>query len=49
MTKYDFSVGIEELSIYDYNMDFVLEPGQVKLMIGSNSRDIHFEKIVTIG
>ncbi|QUI22128.1 glycoside hydrolase family 3 C-terminal domain-containing protein [Vallitalea pronyensis] len=42
------SVGIEELSIYNYDMDFVLEPGQVKLMVGCNSDCMYHEEIVTI-
>lgn len=47
-TEVTLSVGIEELSIYDYNMDFTLEPGNVKLMVGSSSEDIHYETVVTI-
>lgn len=46
--KVKLSVGIEELSIYDYNMDFVLEPGNVKLMIGSSSDNIIYDKVVKI-
>ena len=43
------SAGLDELSIYDYNMDFILEEGNIKLMIGSSSDDILFEKTVVIG
>lgn len=46
--KVELSVGLEELCVYDYNMDFVLEPGHVKLMVGSSSELIHFEEIVEI-
>lgn len=42
------SVGLEELSIYNYNMDFVLEHGRVKLMIGDSSDNIIYEIVVVI-
>lgn len=42
------SVGLEELSIYDYTMDFTLEAGNVKLMVGSSSEAIHYETVVEI-
>ncbi|SHH84412.1 glycoside hydrolase family 3 N-terminal domain-containing protein [Clostridium grantii] len=44
----NLSVGLEELSIYDYNMDFVLEPGNVRIMIGSSSDNIVYSHIVRI-
>lgn len=42
------SVGLDELSIFNYDMDFVLEPGNVKIMIGNSSDNIIYEKVVTI-
>jgi len=35
-----FSIPREELKLYNRNMDFVLEPGEFKVMIGSSSADI---------
>ncbi len=42
------SVGYDELGIFNYNLDYVVEPGNVKLMIGNSSDNTIFEKIVII-
>ncbi|EGB92389.1 MAG: glycoside hydrolase family 3 N-terminal domain-containing protein [Clostridium sp.] len=42
------SVGDEELRIYDYDMNFVLEKGHVRLMLGKSSADILYDTIVEI-
>lgn len=35
-----FTIGIEDLKFYDSNLDFIAEPGDFKLFIGGNSRDV---------
>jgi len=36
-----FHLGINQLGFFDANMEFVIEPGTVEVMIGSSSEDIH--------
>ena len=34
-----FEITPEHLSFYDINMDYVVEPGEFKIMVGNSSRD----------
>ena len=36
----NFTITPELLKFYDYNLDYVLEPGDFEVMIGPNSRDV---------
>lgn len=47
--KVSLSVNGEELGVYDYSMNYVIEPGNIKLMIGDSCENIIYETIVTIG
>ena len=42
-----FTITPDLLKFYDYNMNFVLEPGDFDIMIGPNSRDVK-KKTVTV-
>lgn len=42
--KVAFTLGEKELGLYNKNMQFVVEPGDFKVMIGSSSDDIKLEK-----
>lgn len=51
-----FTLSANQLGFYDRNMDFVLEPGKINLMIGSSSADIRLNgeleligKVVDVG
>jgi beta-glucosidase len=35
-----FTIGIDDLKFYNSNLDFIAEPGDFKLFIGGNSRDV---------
>lgn len=35
-----FTIGIEDLKFYNYDLDFVAEPGDFKVFTGGNSRDV---------
>jgi len=36
-----FDLAVNQLGFYDHNLDFVVEPGNVDVMVGSSSQDIH--------
>jgi beta-glucosidase len=36
-----FHLPVDQLAFYDQNLDLMLEPGDIKVMIGSSSEDIH--------
>ena len=36
----------DELSFYDRNMKYVVEPGEFEIMVGNSSRDVDLEKVV---
>ena len=35
-----FAVAVNQLGLYNRNLDFVLEPGTIRVLIGSSSADI---------
>ena len=35
-----FKITTEDLKFYNYNLDYVLEPGEFQIMVGGNSRDV---------
>ncbi len=43
-----FYLGKEELGVWDYEMNYVVEPGNVRIMIGPDSDRIHEEMLLTI-
>lgn len=43
-----FTISLEELKLFDRSMNFVLEPGDFKVMIGSCSEDIRLDGIFKI-
>ena len=36
-----FDLAVNQLGFYDHEMNFVIEPGQVDIMVGNSSQDIH--------
>jgi len=36
----------DELSFYDVNMKYVVEPGEFEIMVGNSSRDVDLQKVV---
>ena len=43
-----FTITPDLLKFYDYNLDYVLEPGSFDIMIGPNSRDVKKKTIVKL-
>jgi beta-glucosidase len=43
-----FTLAANQLGLYDRQMKYVLEPGAIKLMVGSSSADIHLDDTVQI-
>lgn len=41
----EFNIGTEALKFYNYDLDYVWEPGDFEIMIGGNSRDVQVKKI----
>jgi beta-glucosidase len=41
-----FSLGFDELAIWDINMNFAVEPGSVKLMVGGSSHTVLEKKLI---
>ncbi len=41
-----FIIGFEELAFYDINMDYVVEPGDFKLFVGTSSVDVDLQTTV---
>ena len=40
-----FHITADKLKFYNYNLDYVLEPGEFDIMIGANSRDVKSARI----
>ena len=38
--RVEFTLGPKELGFYDRAMNFVVEPGEFKVMVGANSEDV---------
>ena len=43
-----FLLDSSQLGYYDRQMRFVVDPGEVEVMVGSSSRDIHLRKTVVL-
>jgi beta-glucosidase len=43
-----FEINPDMLSLWDINMDYVVEPGLFSIMIGASSADIRLKKILTV-
>ncbi len=46
--KVNFVLNQDDLSLYNQNMDFVLEPGVFEIMVGSSSEDIRLKQNIKI-
>lgn len=44
----EFSIPINELGLWDKNMNYVVEPGEFEIMVGSSSEDIRLKKTISI-
>ncbi len=44
----NFSIPIDELGLWDQDMNYIVEPGEFEIMIGSSSEDIRLRKTITI-
>jgi len=44
-TTVKFDITPAELSFYNVNMNYVVEPGDFELMIGNSSRDVDLKKL----
>lgn len=44
----NFSVAINELGLWDKDMNYIIESGEFDIMVGSSSDDIRLRKIITI-
>lgn len=44
----DFSIPIDELGLWDKDMNYVIEPGAFEIMVGSSSEDIRLKQRITI-
>ena len=44
----NFSIPIDELGLWDQDMNYIVEPGEFEIMIGSTSEDIRLRKTITI-
>ena len=47
--RVEFTLGPKELGFYDRTMNFVVEPGEFKVMVGSNSEDLIEAKFEVTG
>lgn len=41
--RVSFELGINQLGFYNRNMKYIVEPGEIKIMLGSSSEDIRLE------
>jgi len=44
----NFSIPIKEFGLWDKDMNYIVEPGEFEIMIGSSSSDIRLRKHITI-
>ena len=44
----EFEIPCSELGFWDKNMNYVVEPGEFEIMVGSSSEDFILNKIITI-
>ena len=46
----EFTIKSAQMGFYDINMDYVLEPGTIEVMVGAASNDIRFrDNIILTG
>ena len=41
--RVSFELGINQLGFYNHDMKYIVEPGEIKIMLGSSSEDIRLE------
>ncbi len=44
----NFEIPINDLGLWDKNMDYIVEPGAFDFMIGSSSEDIRLKKSIVL-
>lgn len=44
--RVEFTLGYEELGVWDYDMNYIIEPGNVKIFVGTSSADTIESKLV---
>ena len=44
----NFSIPMDELGLWDKDMNYVVEPGEFEIMVGSSSEDIRVQKTIAI-
>ncbi|RPD91762.1 glycosyl hydrolase [Aureibaculum marinum] len=44
----EFSIPIKEFGLWDKDMNYIVEPGEFEIMIGSSAEDIRLNKTITI-
>jgi beta-glucosidase len=44
----EFTITPKDLSMYDYDLNWGVEPGEFEVMIGSSSQDIRLKEILTV-
>jgi len=44
----EFNISCSELGFWDRDMNYIVEPGEFEIMVGSSSKDIHLNKSIKI-
>ena len=44
----NFSIPINELGLWDQDMNYIVEPGEFEIMIGSSAEDIRLSKTILL-
>jgi len=45
----EFHITADKLKFYDYNLNYVLEPGEFEIMVGGNCREVKNKRIEVRG
>ena len=44
----EFTITPNDLSMYDYELNWMVEPGEFEIMVGSSSKDIRLKEVLTV-